>query len=228
MTTALELVTDAAVEIGVVATGQTLSAGDSALMLRKLNQRLGTWSNARLMTPTLAEVSVTLNGAQSYTIGPSGADVTATRPLKVERASATDAGGIEYPVRVLTREEWDAIAFKNVSGGPPDCVWYDAQNTTGRVYVYPKSTGYTLKLDCLSRLATFATLATTCALPDGYENAIVLTLAEDCAGSFSRPITPDLARRARGARAAIKRTNTETLLLEIDPAAEPYQIERGF
>jgi hypothetical protein len=226
MTTALQLINDAADEIGVSESGQTLPSEDAQRMLRKLNQRLEVWSNTRLMLPTLTEISVPLDGSASYTIGPTG-DVEAARPIRVESATAVDSAGLEWGVEVLNRDQWNAIGFKNVDGGPPACIWYDAQNTNGRVYVYPRSTSYTLKLDCLTVLASFS-LSTECTLPPGYEAAIVLTLAEDCAGLFGKPISPDLRMRAMGARNAIKRVNTEPLLLDVWPAAQPYQIERGY
>ncbi len=227
MTTALDLITDAAIELGIIGAGQTMGSDDSAFMLRKLNQRVQTWSNLRLMIPTLTEISVPMTGAQSYTIGPSGADVTASRPLKVDSAYAVDSGGIEYPVEVLTRDRWHGISYKAVAGGLPDAVWYDAQNTSGRLYVYPKASSYTLKLQCLVALTSFASLSTACVLPEGYDLALILTLAEDCANAFGKPIPPDLRMRAKGARSAVKRTNTEPLMLDVS-TAQPYQIERGF
>jgi hypothetical protein len=227
MTTALQLIEDAFAQANLAETGQDLSAEDAALGLRTLNRLMGKWSNLRLFFPVLAEYSVPLTGAASYTIGPTGG-VVGLRPLKVNSATATDAGGMEYPVKILTREQWDAISVKSVTGGPPSCIWYSADTTNGRVYAYPISTGYTLKIDCQALLTSFE-LATDVTLPDGYEAAIVPTLADELCSSFGINTPGDVLRRAAGAVRAIKRTNTEPLQSTHDLATgSTFIIERGY
>ena len=65
MTTAIELITDALTEIGVAEAGQSVAPEDAALGLRKLNQLMQRWTNARLTFPTLTIISVPLTGAAS-------------------------------------------------------------------------------------------------------------------------------------------------------------------
>jgi hypothetical protein len=228
MTTALDLITDALVEIGVAQAGQALAPEDAELGLRKLNQLLQRWANDRLTLPVITTISVPMTGAASYTIGPTGA-VVASRPLSVDAATAVDNGGTEYPVNTLTRALWDCIAVKAVDGGPPSDVWYEAIIGNGRINVYPRSSGYTLKLQCLTLLTSFSVLATAVSLPEGYESAIYLNLADDLASSFGRQLSADSRRRAAGALRAIKRTNAEPLLLTIDAGqTSEYRIERGY
>ena len=228
MTTAISLITDALTELGIAGNGSAVQAEDAALGLRKLNQLLQRWANSRLTFPVLTEISVPTTGAASYTIGPSGA-VVAARPLKIDRVTAIDANGVEYDVRVLSRALWDGIAVKDVDGGPPSHVWYDAQATNGRLYVYPQSSGYTLKLDCQTLFTSFELTSTDVTLPEGYESAIYLNLADDLAASYGKQTSPDTRRRAAGAMRVIKRTNTEPLTLEIDGSTPgPFEIERGY
>lgn len=227
MTTAAQIIDDALQEIGVLGAGQTAYAEDATLCLRKLNQILQSWSTGRLYVPYLAQVTVTLSGLASYTIGPAGA-VVAARPIRVESASARDASGYDYDVSVKTREEYDGIAIKGTTGGPPECVFYDKTLTNGTLYVYPKGSGYTLTLDCLSLLTSFASVSTTLTLPEGYERALYLTLADESAAAFGRTVSPDTRRRQAGAIKAIKRINAEPMLLDIDTGGELFQIERGY
>lgn len=227
MTTALDLITDALQELSVVGAGQAVEPEDAALGLRRLNQVLQTWANSRLTIPALTEISVTLTTAQSYLIGPGGATATA-RPLKVLNATALDASGQEHPVGIITSQQWGDIFNKDVTGGPPNYVWYDATNTNGTIYVYPKAPGYTLKLDCQVLLTSFAYTATAVTLPDGYESALYLTLADALASSYGKQLPPDSRRRMMGAVSAIKRTNTEPLILQVLDDGQEYQIERGF
>ena len=227
MSTALDIITDALQELGVVGAGDAVSPEDAALGLRRLNQVLQTWANSRLTIPALTEISVTLNTAQSYTIGPSGGTVAA-RPVKVQTATALDSGGNESPVHIINAAQWGDIFTKDVSGGPPLYVWYQATLTNGTAHVYPKAPGYTLKLDCQVLLTSFSTTGATFTLPDGYEAALYLTLADSLASSYGKQLSPDSRRRMAGAVSAIKRVNTEPLILSVCDSGQDYQIERGY
>ena len=227
MTTALELISDAHAEIGALGVGQSLNANDAALGLRLLNRLMQRWANTRLAIPVASEISVPLTGAASYSIGPSG-DVVAARPVRLVSAIATDGSGTDYVVSVYPRDMWDEIAVKDVTGGPPAAIWYEAVNTDGVVHVLPQSSGYTLKVRGQPVLQVFADLSEALLLPDGYEAAIVYSLARDLCGAFERPVSADLARKQAGAVAAIKRTNTEPLLLKVGLADQPFMIERGY
>lgn len=228
MTTALQLISDALQEIGVIADGETPDAAQSAHGLRALNRMLGRWSQRRLLMPLLTEVSVPLTGAASYSIGPTGADVTAARPIRVEWARAVDANGVEYPVDVWNQQQWNALSDKTSTGGPPDRVWYQA-GTVGRIYAYPIATGYTLKLDCRSIVAEFAALTTELTLPEGYEDAIVPSLADSIAASYGIRTPADVLRRSAAAIRAIQNANAEPLTLDIGLAGgEDFMVERGY
>ncbi len=228
MTTALTLITDAMSQAGLTEAGQSLPAEESAYGLRVLNRMMGKWSQMRLLFPVLTEYSVPLTGAASYTIGPTGG-VVGARPLKVNHATAIDANGLEYEVLVRNREQWDAIADKSLTGGPPVEIWYAAENTDGRVYVYPKASGYTLKLDAQALLASFPSLATDLELPEGYEAAIVPCLADELCSSYGVQTPADVLRRAAGGVRAIKRINHEPLTVTHELAdGTAFMIERGY
>ena len=199
MTTALDIITDALQELGVVGAGDAVEPEDAALGLRRLNQILQTWANSPLSLPVLTEISVTLTTAQEYTIGPSGGTV-ALRPVKVVSATALDTSGNEHPVGVINDAQWAQIFDKSVSGGAPLYVWYEATSTNGTAHVYPIAAGYTLVLRCQALLTSFASTGTAFTLPEGYEAALYLTLAqipEGCVVSYG-----ELAHLAGLGRAA--------------------------
>lgn len=228
MSTALDLVTDALLEIGAAESGQTVPAEDAAIGLRYLNRMLQRWTNAPAMFAVMPEVSVTLTGAASYTIGPSGA-VVAARPIRIDRAVHIDAAGAESPVTVLNRAQWDAIAVKTTASNVVSDVWYDATDTNGVIHVYPKGGAGSLKLQGASLLTSFASLATAVTLPHGYESAIVPSLAIDLAPAFRVPVSQDLRIKAAGAVRALKRMNAEPLLLETGlDSGQRYEIDRGY
>lgn len=227
MTTALDIITDALLEIGAHDLGQSVPAEDSEMALRRLNRMIQTWSLSPALYAVLPEVTITTTGAQSYTIGPTG-DVVATRPVRVDRVTCVDSGGIETEVSVLNRESWDAIAIKNTTGNPVSECWYDATATNGRLWVFPKSTGDTLKVEGVSLITSFALVSTEVTLPVGYEQALALNLAIELAGPYRQPVTPDLRARAAGALRAVKRSNTEPLLMNVMETGRQSYIERGY
>ena len=226
-TTALDLISDALAEIGVLGAGQTAAPEDAAIGLRYLNRLVQRWSNSPLQVPVVTQVDVPLTGAQTYTIGPSGADVTADRPLTVVAARAVDSGDLRHPLDVLARNEWGMIANRG-DGGAPGFVYYERAMPNGILHVYPTGSGYTVELDCLSIIERYE-LATVVSLPDGYESALVLSLAEDLCGPFGKRGEMELRGRAKGARAVVKRTNAEPLMQEQPLRAHTdFEIERGW
>jgi hypothetical protein len=228
MTTALDIITDALQEIGVVDAGGTVEPEDASFCLRKLNVLIQRLSNTRLALPVLTQISVTVTGAETYTIGPSGG-VVAARPLKVVSAIVRDSGGNDSPVDILNAVQWGAIYKKDIDAPPTD-VWYEGTATNGTLHVYPQSAGYTLILDCMTLLTSFASTASTLTLPEGYESMLALSLVDEIAGPYRQPVTPDQRRRLMGAMSAVKRTNTEPLYVGIEAAlvGDTYQIERGY
>lgn len=231
MTTAQTIIEDAFSVVGLGEDGQTLPSIDAARGLRVLNRMMGRWSQMRLLFPALAQVNVPLTGAQTYTIGPTGA-VVALRPIRINSATAVDAGGLELPVGMLTQGHWNGIAIKDLTGGPPCDIWYEPTLTNGTLHVYPKASGYTLRLDCQSLLTSFPTVGTTVSLPDGYEDAMVLCLGDALCSDYGMPTPSDVLRRMAGAMRAIKRANAEPLTTTHElagiGAGSDYIIERGY
>lgn len=227
MTTALTIIGDAMRELGIIGANEEPGPEDCNFCLRKLNQAMQRMSNLRLAFPALTDIDITLNGAQEYTVGPTGG-TSAARPIKVDSMSAIDAAGIEWPIDQLTATTWGDISMKNVTGGPPDSVWYEATQTDGTFHVYPKATGYTLRASCYVLLGSFPTLNTLLFLPEGYETWLTLQLADDIATTYSKQTTPDTRRRLMAAAALVKASNTEPVYLDVGMGdASPYSIQRG-
>lgn len=227
MTTVRELVNDALLEIGIADDANNVPAEQAAHGLRVLNRMLGKWSQRGLLRPTALTVSVPLTGAGSYTIGPTGA-VVATRPISVVSASYIDASGMESPIEVLNAYQWASIYDKALSA-PVASVFYEATNTNGTIRVYPRNSGGSVSLQCLAVIASYASLNDTVTLPDGYEEALLMGLADALSGSYEKPTSPDIRRRLAAATRAIKAANAEPLLLSMElTGGNHYVIERGF
>lgn len=213
-TIASDLIRDALKEIQVLGEGEVMSAEMAIDGLNTLNRLMDRLANQPLMLFSVSQLNFPLTSAQSFTVGPAGADLIADRPIQVMSAIASK-DGVDYDVKVLTPTQWDSIHFKDVDGGPPEGLYYEASSPVGTVFVYPKAPGYTLKMRVLSTFRRFAGLTDVVALPPGYEEAIILALAIRLAPSYQRPVSQFTVGQAMIAMRAIKRANFRMPTLDV-------------
>jgi hypothetical protein len=121
--------------------------------------------------------------------------------------------GSDFPVEVITAEEWARINYK-AARGMPDVCWYDTAYPTGLLNLYPTPDAiYTAYVAARLPLPAI-TLVTAISFPRGYEKAIVDGLAVDIAPSFGRPVTADMRVAADAAEYVLRTTNYEPGLLD--------------
>ncbi|RDF49140.1 hypothetical protein DWA13_20485, partial [Acinetobacter baumannii] len=102
-------------------------------------------------------------------------------------------------MNVLSRQAWDAIGVKAVSGGVVSDVWYSSAVPDGSVHVYPRATAGTLELDCQCLFAAFADETTDVDMPEGYEDALALELAFSLCASYGLEPGASLVQRRNAA-----------------------------
>ena len=214
--TALDIITAALIEIGVLAQGETASASDSAFCLGKMNRMLGSWNTRRLYCYCIAHATYDIvTSKQSYTIGPSAADFIALRPIKILAAnmiitSATPDS--RFPLEVINVDDYNQISAPALSAPYPSTLYYQATYPNGTLWPhpYPTDTANSLELFAYTQLAQFINLTQRISLPAGYEDAIVYSLAEALCPSYGRPVTVELAMLARQARSNVQSLNVQT------------------
>lgn len=204
-TTAAVMISDALKEIGVIAEGETPSATMYADGLRMLNRLLDTFAHDAAFAFDASLRSLALTGQASFDVGPTG-DIITLRPIKITSAYATQ-GGIDYPVRVVSVEEYDTIPLKTSTGAIPECIAYNGVYPDGVVYVYPKCSGVTINLRTVDQVKTFAATSTNIDMPEGYEDAITLALSVRMAPSYGVPVSQDTRIAANRAMKMVKRSN---------------------
>lgn len=222
------LLNDAAAELNVQA---GLTPADQNLMLIRLNQILDNWNVDRtaVWCDIFTEFTFTPN-LSPHTIGPSGATWTmAIRPEKLTACALninTSSPNLYIPITVIGREQYESIAQPGIAAGIPYAVYYERDFPNGKLYFYVvPSIAYKARLTT-STLLSAATLSTDMAItfPPGYQNALMLTLAEDCATPFGRQVMPMTTEKARAARARIFNANIEVPVLITKPAG--LEVER--
>jgi len=215
MATALTILTDALLELGVLSTGETPSTEQQTDGLRSLNRLMEKLSNAKAFAFYSDEASLALTGQASFTIGPSG-DVVDLRPISIESATAV-LNNVTYPVSVYTDQQWDSIPNKTDTGTIPQAIYYEGVMPDGIVKVYPLCTGSTIYVRFLSVVSSFATISTALSMPPGYEEALIKNLAINIAPQYEiGNINPITVKEAKSALAYIERVNTVIPRLSLD------------
>lgn len=220
MTTALQIVSRAAEIIGYKDPDETLSGGDSTNFLGILNSLVDGWNTQRLFIVAVAEVATTIS-TSPVTIG-DGQTVDVARPVRIEDGSFIRISGSDYPITWVTREQYDSIVDKGVTGDFACVGYYDAALPTANVYLWPVPTSpVSLHLQLQSQLSEFADLSTEYTLAPGYKKALEYSLAEELTPG-RRPLDPQVMRLAASARRAIKNTNFESPQIDQAPYMTPY------
>lgn len=216
MTTARDLIEGALRLIRVKDAGESLPADEAADGLQALNDMLGSWNNEPALLYFERDNSLTLTGAQTYTVGPGG-DLDTTRPLRITDAFVRNQG-IDYPVNIVGDNWYADVAYKATSGRP-EYLQYDADYPLGVIKLWPVGdSSYTLYVTSHKQLPTFDNLSDSVNLPPGYERAIRYNLAVEQAPEYGAPLSEAIVQRANEAKRNLKRINTRPPRVVADTA----------
>jgi hypothetical protein len=176
---------------------------------------IDSWSNEGLMIYGVTqEAPITLTpGTSIYPIGSSG--VLTTRPMSILSASVQDSSGREYPLRVLSPEEYAAIHNKALQSRPHSI--FDPGGYPNRalvLYPVPAAAGY-LNLFTKRPLELLDSLDSTVSFPPGYEEALIYNGAVRLAPEYGRTVSQEVALVAVESKASLKRSNYRPGLLKI-------------
>lgn len=196
----------------VVGQGFSATAQESDDALEAINAMLDSWRNDKLMVYSIDDKTLAMVvGDSSYTIGPSG-DLNTTRPIKIEqvymRSSNTD-----YPVEMVTSEQWDAIQDKTTTSDIVEKAYYNPTMPTGTLKVWPTPSATNSLYLSLRTPVTALTLGGTVSLPPGYELAIVSNGAIHISPEYpDKSLSPTVIEMARSSKAAIKKVNARPIM----------------
>lgn len=222
MAKALDLINSSMRLIGVLASGETLSANEATDALSTLNDMLGIWSNESLLIYARTNESFTLTpNQQSYTMG-SGGNFNTTRPQKIENASITISNGSEsydVPVELTNQDEWAEIQVKGISSGIPTRLFPLYTYPLATIYLWPlPNAANKLTLWSWKTLSNIPAISTAVDLPPGYSKAMKYNLALELAPEYGRPVDPIVLAEASESKAALKRMNARPQYLAMDEA----------
>lgn len=226
--TARDCVTKAAQALGVVGIGETPDAGVGQMGLDLLNGLIDSLLTQRLALPASQRDTYSFVANQStYTIGPSGADWTATRPVSIDYVSvlnSTASTPFEIPLDALDDQSYAAVTIKTLTANFPFQYYWNATTPNGTLFFWPTptdSTNYQAVLYTPTQLATFTSLSTSVTMAPGYYRMLYYNLAVELQPFTGAPgVPPAVQAAATKSLLDIKRVNLEPMDL-ITPVALP-------
>lgn len=211
-----DICTDAAIEIGLIAPGETLSGEIGQWIFRKANSLLDTWAARKnYVYATTINTYTLVPNLNPHTIGPTGTFVVPQRPVKIVAANIilnNVTPNVEVPL-VIRDDEWymTDTTIKDLKSQQPTDLYYSAAWPNGQLYFWPvPNLAYGVRLEVWQLLAQFDDITDpiggpggTQTLPPGYRNALMLTLAQTLLPGAERDSHPVLAVAAAAAREAV-------------------------
>jgi len=225
--TALTIIQDALMELGVLGAEESASSFEADAALRKLNNLIEAWNIEGLMTYGSTPYLLPLVANKStYTIG-TGGDLNIARPSSIQSAFVRDntltaANVYDYPLYLYSNEEWQDVPIKGLTANFPfGGVWFDDGYPliTAHVLPVPSSSQYSLVIWISPDLSNFS-INTVISLAPAYKRALTYDLAQELCFSYGPEAiqrAQAMAYRARDAKAVIKAKNLQVNELGIDP-----------
>lgn len=136
------------------------------------------------------------------------------RPQRVEQCNLilnNSNPTTDVPMNVRDAAWWMNQRVKNITTSVPTDVYYDPNFPNGSLYFWPvPDTAYQVRLKLWGVLPQFPALSYPVTLPPGYENALTMSLARNCVGSFQGSWSPNQESEWRDAIKAVQSNNIKS------------------
>jgi hypothetical protein len=213
--TALNLITDVLLDMGVIADQESPTASQSSGALVKLNDLLESWNiDSSKNYGRTENVIPFVSGQQIYTIG-AGGDLNITRPDKITNAfirqnTGSPVNQSDLPITVFNNSEWEEQPSKFITGTFPYGVWFNMEYPLIEAHVTPIPTGSGYSLVFWSdTIGAELTLATVLSFPNGYKRAIKYALYMELAASYQIAIPQQIPLLYKNAMQVIENNNLQ-------------------
>lgn len=197
-TLTVSALTSGALALGQVISGTNITAGTTITSFGTgaggVANAVGTYTLSQSMTAA----STTITGSYQ-------------RPLRINSAYVR-VSSVDYPVAVLSIEDYELIGLKSLNGPWPRGLYYQPSEPLGNIAFWPLPSSGEMHMLADTVLGQFNTLSDVIQLPQGYNLALRYNLAELMMPEYGRASaeTADFVIRfAADGRALIKRTNMQ-------------------
>ena len=225
MATVRAIIQDALTEINAISVGESISAADGALGLKRFKNQIDAWAADELMLYATPRVEFTIPGGTStLTIG-EGGDIDVVRPTFINRINYIVPGSNPPVETQLGQQDFDSYAatsIKSLSSQLPQEFYFSNGAPLAELIFWPVvDQDVTCALYYPHGIAVPVGLASEMIGPAGFEEAFMYQLAIRLCTPFAREAPRLLVEMAAEAYARVKRTNTSPGLLGVDAALVP-------
>lgn len=227
MATALDLITRAMRLIGQLEGDEDPSPDESADGLLSLNEMIESMSNEEQFVYQIVTDTFSWPSSQaSRTIG-SGGNFNTDRPIRLDDGSFLRVSGNDYPLKIITDQDYAGISQKTASSDVPWGLYGDRAYPLMNLYlVSVPSATVELHLASWKLLQSFTGLTTAIALPPGYTRMVRFNLALELAGEYGVEPPSEVRRIAAKSRAILLNTNEKNERMDFPrymPGLSPYR-----
>ena len=210
-------------EIGVLAEGEKISNAELSVALPRLQRWIDQVNARRELIFSIAFLQFTLipNHAP-HTIGPNGDFNVPLRPVKIIGAnfilSATSTNPVDSPeILIKDADWWNANPVKSLQSSIVTHLYYDPSVPLGTLNFWPIcNVANPVRLEMWNSIAQPISSQSKLALPPGYWDATVLSLARKLCPVFNKPFSADLKEMWNHAMRIIEANNAEPPRIETD------------
>jgi hypothetical protein len=187
-------------KIGVIASGETLTAAEYADALIALQGMLRSWAAEKInVFATVSETHTLSSGTASYTWGTSG-NINTARPNQIVSAFIRDSESVSHEVTIIGSGKYNSISDKTTTDRPVYLYpQFSYPLVTINLYPVP-NTAETLVLESVkpfTETSSFSAIGDTLSMPVNYEEAIIYNMAIRLAPEFGVSAPAEVAAIAR-------------------------------
>lgn len=119
-------------------------------------------------------------------------------------------GGLDYPVSVLSLQEYEMIGLKTLNGPWPKALYFNPGEDSGNLFVWPNPSQGEMHLFADTIFSRYESLSSTITLPQGYLMGLRWCLAERLMPMYGKASTTQISmimKYSAQAKATLKRRN---------------------
>lgn len=194
--------------------GDLIQRGVSAL-----NDILDEWGATGIYIPYVKTLTIPFSaGVESYSVGPSGRDITANQVIDVTELVINDSAspGIDFPTSELSEQYYSNITSKNSQGIP--CTYLLRNFVDYSEFKFqpvPYSSNLSAKIVCKQRLSEVFITTELTEIPRQYILALKLKLCLLAAGIWGAELSPQQYKQYSESLKSILASNTKSLNTDV-------------
>lgn len=225
--TALDIITDAMIEVGMIAPGETPDSDTGQWALRKMNYLLDYWASKKAYVYAVEfDLFNLVANLSPHTIGPGDGVTPATftvsqRPVRIESIALVInslSGGVDLPMNRRDAAWWADNSVKAIETNVPTDFYYSPGWPNGSIFFWPvPNISDPVRLELWTLIQQIQQIndpiggpGNSASLPPAYRAALMLTLAETLQPGNRQSGNPQLAAMASAARMAVFGNNMKS------------------